>query len=69
MALAGLAIGLALAFFLGKVVEGLLFGVTARDPFILLAVTAVVAVATLAACYIPGRRAVRVDPMTALRAQ
>ncbi len=36
LALAGLAIGLALAFFLRKVVEGLLFGATARDPFNLL---------------------------------
>jgi ABC-type antimicrobial peptide transport system permease subunit len=47
----------------------LLFGVTARDPVILVAVILAVAVATLAACYIPVRRAVRVDPMVALRAE
>ena len=69
LAIAGLVLGLVLAFLSGRLLEGLLFGVTARDPIILIAVTAVVAVATLAACYIPGRRAVRVDPMIALRAE
>ena len=69
LAIAGLVLGLVLAFLSGRLLEGLLFGVTARDPLILVAVTAVVAVATLAACYIPGRRAVRVDPMVALRTE
>ena len=41
---------------------------SARDPLILIAVTAAVAAATMAACYVPMRRAVRVDPMVALRA-
>jgi ABC-type lipoprotein release transport system permease subunit len=45
------------------------FGVTVRDPLILAAVTAVVALATFFACYIPSRRAVRGDPMVALRAE
>ena len=66
---AGLVLGLALAFVSGRVVERLLFGVKPHDPVILLAVTAVVAVATLLACYIPGRRAISVDPVEALRAQ
>jgi predicted permease len=66
---AGLVIGLALALLAGRVLQGLLFGVTARDPLILGLVTAGVAVATLFACYFPGRRAVRVDPMQALRAE
>jgi ABC-type antimicrobial peptide transport system permease subunit len=66
---AGLVIGLALALVSGRLLQGLLFGVTARDPLILAGVTIAVAVATLAACYIPVRRAVRVDPMVALRAE
>ena len=65
----GLALGIALALLSGKLVEGFLFGVKARDPLTFVLVTVVVAIATLAACYIPGRRAVRVDPMTALRAE
>jgi putative ABC transport system permease protein len=65
----GLVLGLVLALLSGRVIESFLFGVTAHDPAILAAVTAVVAIATLAACYIPGRRAVRVDPMVALRAE
>jgi predicted permease len=66
---AGLAIGLVLALISGKALEGFLFGVTARDPAVLVAVVAVVAVSTIAACYVPVRRATRVDPMVALRAE
>jgi putative ABC transport system permease protein len=69
LACAGLALGVGLALASGRLLDGLLFGVTPRDPWSLVAVTAVVAAATLAACYIPGRRAVRVDPMVALRAE
>jgi predicted permease len=69
LAAVGLAVGLALALLAGRVLEGVLFGVTPRDPTVLTAVSIVVAVATLLACYIPGRRAVRVDPMVALRAE
>ena len=69
LALAGLALGIALALASGRALEGLLFGVTPRDPLILAAVTAVVALAALGACYIPGRRAVRIDPISALRAE
>jgi putative ABC transport system permease protein len=68
LAAGGLVIGLGLALLSGRLLEGLLFGVTARDPLILAAVTAAVAAATMAACYVPMRRAVRVDPMVALRA-
>jgi putative ABC transport system permease protein len=69
LAAAGLLIGVALALLSGKLLQGLLFNVTPRDPLILGAVTAAVALATMAACYIPMRRAVRVDPMVALRAE
>jgi predicted permease len=69
LAAMGLVLGIALALASARILEGLLFGVTTRDPTILAGVTIVVAVATFAACYIPGRRAARVDPVIALRAQ
>jgi predicted permease len=65
----GIALGLALALASARLLEGLLFEVTARDPLILGLVAVVVTAAALAACYIPGRRAIRVDPMVALRAE
>jgi len=69
LAAMGLVLGIALALASARILDGLLFGVTTRDPTILAGVTIVVAVATFAACYIPGRRAARVDPIIALRAQ
>jgi predicted permease len=65
----GLVAGVVLALLSGRFLEGQLYGVQARDPLTLIAVTIVVAVASLAACLIPGRRAVKVDPMVALRAE
>jgi ABC-type lipoprotein release transport system permease subunit len=47
----------------------LLFGVSARDPIVFAAVSALVAAAALGACLIPGRRALQVDPLVALRAE
>ena len=69
LAAAGVAVGIALALAAGRFLDGLLFGVTARDPWIFAAVAVSVVIVTLAACLIPGRRAVRVDPMVALRAE
>jgi ABC-type antimicrobial peptide transport system permease subunit len=69
LAAAGLALGLALSMLAGRLLEGLLFNVTPRDPTMLALVSISVTIAMLAACYIPGRRAVRVDPMIALRAE
>lgn len=69
LALTGLGIGLVLALLAGRLLEGLLFGISAYDPWSLGAVVAGVALATLAACYVPARRALRVDPMMALRAE
>jgi predicted permease len=65
----GLAIGLALARGGSGLVGGLLFGVTATDPWVLASVVAAVAASALAACVVPGRRALRVDPTVALRAE
>jgi macrolide transport system ATP-binding/permease protein len=62
----GLAIGIAGALAFGKLVGNFLV-VSAADPLTYIAVSAVLAVVTLLACYIPARRAMRVDPMDALR--
>jgi putative ABC transport system permease protein len=69
LALLGLAAGLGLALLSGRILQGALFGVTPRDPLILTLVSLTVMVATLGACYVPVRRAIRVDPMVALRAE
>jgi predicted permease len=69
LAAAGLAIGLGLCVLAGRLLQGLLFGVTASDPTMLVFVVLAVTITTLLACTIPGRRAIRVDPMVALRAE
>ena len=69
LAAAGLVLGVGLSLLAGRLLEGLLFGVTSRDPWSLAGVVIIVTLASLAACYLPGRRAVRVDPMVALRAE
>jgi predicted permease len=63
----GLAIGIAGALALTGVIEGLLFGVSPSDPRAHLVVVAVLAFVAFAACWIPARRASRVDPIVALR--
>ena len=65
----GLTAGAALSFAGAQFISGLLFGVSARDPLVFAGVSALVAIAALAACLIPGRRALRVDPLLALRAE
>jgi predicted permease len=69
LAFIGLALGIALALWSARVLQGLLFGVVPRDPLTLILVTLAVTAAVLLATYIPGRRAVRVDPVIALRAE
>jgi predicted permease len=65
--LIGIALGLAGSLALTRTVESQLFGVTAVDPLTFVAVVLLLAAAALLACYIPARRASRVDPMVALR--
>ncbi|HUR19753.1 MAG TPA: FtsX-like permease family protein, partial [Vicinamibacterales bacterium] len=69
MASAGLVVGLSLAFWLVKYLEGLLWGVSARDPLSYAVVPVVLLAATVIACWVPARRAARIDPLAALRAR
>lgn len=63
----GVAIGVPAAYGLGRLMDSMLYGVSAGQPLTLLAGPALMAVVALAAAYIPARRATRVDPMVALR--
>jgi predicted permease len=63
----GAAAGLTLSFLVGKALAGMLYEVSGSDPVVFLAAPALLCAVSLAACYIPARRAARVDPMIALR--
>jgi hypothetical protein len=63
----GAAAGLALSFLVGKVLASMLYQVSGSDLVVFLAVPAMLSVVSLVACYVPARRAARVDPMVALR--
>jgi ABC-type antimicrobial peptide transport system permease subunit len=67
LALAGIVIGSAAALALTRLMRSLLFEVSPADPLTFAGIAALLVAVALAACYIPARRAMRVDPMTALR--
>ena len=65
----GLALGLAGALGLTRLMATMLYGVGARDPATMVLVAGILAAVAAAACYVPARRATRVDPMVALRCE
>jgi putative ABC transport system permease protein len=67
LVLAGLAVGLAMAFAGVRLLESLLYGVRPHDPVVMFGAPVLLAAIALAACLIPARRAASVEPMTALR--
>jgi putative ABC transport system permease protein len=67
LSLIGLALGLVGALWLGRAGASLLFGVTPTDPLTLMTVSLLLTAVAIAACYFPARRAMKVEPVTALR--
>jgi ABC-type antimicrobial peptide transport system permease subunit len=65
----GLLLGALLSFAGAQFISGLLFGVSATDPMVFVGVALLVAGTALAACLVPGRRAMKIDPLLALRAE
>jgi ABC-type antimicrobial peptide transport system permease subunit len=69
LALTGVAIGLAGAFALTRLMRSLLFGVRSSDPLTFVAIAALLTLIALLASYIPARRAARIDPMVSMRCE
>jgi len=67
LALIGVALGLVAAFALTRVMAGILFGVTTTDALTYISVSAGLIVVALLACYVPARRATKIEPLVALR--
>ncbi len=67
MAVFGVVIGVAASFVIMRLMSSLLFGISATDPLTFVIVAALLSAVALLASYIPARRAMRVDPIAALR--
>jgi ABC-type antimicrobial peptide transport system permease subunit len=67
LAIAGVAVGVIASLMMARLLSSLLFGVSPADPLTFSAIVLLLVLVTLAACFIPARRAMRVDPVTALR--
>jgi putative ABC transport system permease protein len=67
LTLTGLGLGLIASFALTRLMAGLLFGITSRDPLTFIVMAVLLLIVAMLACYIPARRATRVDPLVALR--
>jgi ABC-type antimicrobial peptide transport system permease subunit len=67
LTLAGVSLGLLLSLGMGKLLGSMLYEVSGTDPIILSIATLLLAMISLAACYLPARRAARVNPIVALR--